>query len=213
MTISKQTIETYLNDVISTKPVPGGGSVSALIGSQGAALAGMLIALTAGKKAFQAFAPDEQQLFHELGNFYALQKERLLQLSSDDINAYNAFLEAVRLPKDTEEEKSVRHAAMQDAQMHAMQVPLEMARTALESLEQMKPVAEKGSANAISDGAVGAMCLNLAVQGGLYNVRINLPGLDDDTLVRDTADACDRIKAKAESLLADILAIVERRLG
>lgn len=213
MSIDNQTIGTYIDDVMSVKPVPGGGSVSALTGSQGAALIAMVIALTVNKKYFTEFSQDDQDQMNALATFFAAKKDRLLELSAEDIAAYDGFLVALRLPKDTAEEKALRKAAMQKAQIHAMDIPLYFARIALQALERVPHVARLGNVNAISDAAVGTMCLELAVRGGVYNARINLPGIEDEALVSQVEAECQSLTEKAKALVKDILAIVDERLG
>lgn len=213
MNIADQTIKEYVNDVFSAKPVPGGGSAAALIGSQGAALAGMLTKLTTAKKIFQSFEPDVQEEFMRLEKFFGEQKDRLLALSSDDVKAFADVLAAIRLPRDSEAEATERRVRMQAAQTHATLVPLETARTALETLRKMKPVIARGNVNAISDGAIGALCLDLAVQGGVYNVRINLPGLSDADLVEELRAECGTLIAESDALKSELIANVDTRLG
>lgn len=213
MSIERQTIKSYIEDVISSKPVPGGGTVSALTGAQGTALLAMVIALTVNKKYFAEYKEDDQETLKALATFYQAKTERLLELSTEDSAAYDGFLVALRLPKDSEEEKRKRHQAMQQAQTHAMDVPLYFARIAFQALEKALLVAKLGNPNAISDCAVGAMCLQLAVRGGVYNARINLPGLEDEALVANVNHECETLVDEAKRLVEEILATVETRLG
>ena len=213
MRIENQTIGSYVEDVISSKPVPGGGSVSALAGSQGAALIAMVIALTVNKKYFADFAPEDQEQMKALAEYFAAKKDRLLELSGEDIAAYDGFMVALRLPKDTEEEKRARKEAMQKAQIHAMDIPLYFARLAAQALERVPLVARLGNVNAISDAAVGTLCLEVAVRGGVYNARINLPGIEDQALVNQVAVECKSLIEKTEAPVKEILQIVEERIG
>lgn len=213
MSIDQQPIRAYIDDVLSTKPVPGGGSVAALIGSQGAALIGMVIMLTTGKAFFQAYTPAEQQELHDLLTYFTEQKEALLMTATTDIEAYDGFLEAMRLPKTTDEEKATRKAAMQKAQRHALDVPLAMAECAYATLQRVEPVVRRGNANAISDVAVGSMCLQLAVRGGAYNARINLPGLLDQEYAVYVETRCEELVSESQRIVDMLLSVVEERLG
>lgn len=213
MSIDQQQIRAYIDDVLSTKPVPGGGSVAALIGSQGAALIGMVIMLTTGKTFFQDYTQEEQQELLDLLPYFTEQKEALLTTATTDIEAYDGFLDAMRLPKATDEEKAARKDAMQKAQRRALDVPLAMAERAYATLQHVEPVVRRGNANAISDAAVGSMCLQLAVRGGAYNARINLPGLLDKEYAIYVETRCEELVNETQRIVDALLAVVEERLA
>ena len=107
--------------------------------------------------------------------------DRLLKLVDEDTAAFNAIMDAFGLPKNTDEEKKNRSAAIQAATKHAIEVPFEVMETAYSSLEVLQAMATTGNPNSLSDAGVGALCARTAVYGAYLNVRINASGLADKT--------------------------------
>ncbi|HHJ49842.1 MAG TPA: glutamate formimidoyltransferase, partial [Phaeodactylibacter sp.] len=127
-------------------------------------------------------------------------KERLLQLVDEDTRAFDAILEAFRLPKGSEEEKAARKQAINEATRYAIEVPLQVMETALSSFALLKAMTEEGNPNSITDAAVGALCARAAVRGAAMNVRINLGDFKGDEAF--AADALRRVE-QAEAQAAD----------
>ena len=138
--------------------------------------------------------------------------DRLLKLVDEDTAAFNAIMDAFGLPKNTDQEKKQRSAAIQNATKHAIEVPFEVMQTAFQSLEVIEAMATIGNPNSLSDAGVGALCARTAVYGAYLNVRINSGELADKTYAAE-------ILTKAASLLqetlakeAEILTLVESRI-
>lgn len=171
--VKEQTVESFLQDLSSKKPVPGGGGASALAGAVGTALSLMVIALTVGKKKYQ---DTEELLLQKKTELEELQ-ERFLILADRDEEVFLPLSKAYALPKETEEEKKARRKVLQNALLDATEVPLEIMEAAVQALECTKTVAECGSSLAISDAGVAASYLRTAIEGAMFNVRINLKSL------------------------------------
>ncbi|MCK6545354.1 glutamate formimidoyltransferase [Myxococcota bacterium] len=206
--ISKRTDE-LVHEVSRDSPAPGGGSVAALAGSLGAALASMVANLTIGKGGYEA----HEAAMRDVALGAQAAKDALLAGVDADTNAFGAYMTALRMPKNTDDEKAARKAAMQDGLKQAIAVPLDTAKKSLEAMRLARRAAEVGLKSSVSDAGVGAALAMAGVEGGLLNVLINLGGLDDVAYVSSTRAACDAIRAEARALHAETLALVEQRIA
>lgn len=207
--LSTMQINEYLNTLASDAPAPGGGSASALSGAQGAALCAMVAALTVGKKKYE----EHWQLC--AGVFAAARtlNERMAQLIDEDTAAFNKVSAAYKLPKDTDEQKALRRAAIAQATLGATMVPMETLECAHQALLLTQRLIGKSNASCASD--IGAAALNLisCARGAWLNIAINLGGLAD-------AAQADALRAKAKGLLGecesmgnDIYSIINCQIG
>lgn len=172
----------------SDSPAPGGGSASAAAGAAGAALLGMVVRLTVGREKFRDSWDELKPVGAELDRC----RLRLLELVDEDTKAYQAIVDARKLPKGTDEEKAARHKAIDDATVLATTTPMQTAFFAQKALSYAPLVSEKGNPNAMSDAFTAALLLSAAVEGALANVRINLPGVSDRELAKGfRADTLD----------------------
>ncbi len=171
----KRTLQTYVDDVASDQPTPGGGSVSAVVGSLSAALGAMSCQFTLNRKGYE----DNQVEVGEILSAAKAQTKRLLLLAREDEEAYGAFHHAFSLPRSSEEEKTRRRAAIQEAALGAMEVPLDVARRSASFLPWALRLLEIGNKNLITDVGVMAILAAAACQGALLNVLVNLPSLGD----------------------------------
>ena len=183
------TVKDFLNKVAGSDPVPGGGSIAALNGALASALAAMVANLTIGKKKYTEVQEDMQAIAQEA--------ERLMGDFTADIDrdsdAYDRVFACFKMPKETDEEKAARSAAIQEATKYAAQVPLEVARRACSLMPRMAEVALKGNQNAVTDACVAMMSARNAVLAAVLNVRINLSSLKD-------AELAARLQAEADGL-------------
>lgn len=205
---SRESLKTYLDDAASGKPAPGGGSVSACVGALGAALVSMVCNLTIGKDKFAAVEPDVKALVARS----EATRERLEQLLQDDTVAYNGVIDAYKLPKDTEEEKAARGAAVQAGLIIAANVPLDICRVAIEACRLAKAAAELGNPAAVTDAGIGAILGEAAVVGAALNVKINLGSIKDDAYVSSAAAEIETLQAEAAALRSEVLAITLAKL-
>ncbi|MCW0484132.1 glutamate formimidoyltransferase [Gaoshiqia sediminis] len=202
-------LENFVNRTASEMPAPGGGSVSAYVGALGASLAGMVANLSAHKRGWD----ERWEEFSEWAEQAKTWQQKLLQLVDDDTQAFNQIMEAFDLPKNTAEEKALRSAAIQQATLHVIMVPLEVMETAFASMEVIGQMAERGNPNSVSDAGVGALCARTAVQGAYLNVLINLSGLDDDEKVKELKHRAEELLYQAEYKEQAILAVVYGKIN
>lgn len=187
------TVEGFVQITSSDEPAPGGGSVSALAGALGAALAEMVARLTAGREKYAQAEEDMQRIIREAGQI----KEELLLAIQKDSSSFELYMTALSLPKGTEEEKAARRAAMQDGLKAAAQVPMDVARAACRILPLARLAVTRGNANAVTDGLVASMMARTAVLGALFNVRINLSSIKDEAFTGAMAEEADSLETAA----------------
>lgn len=205
---SHKTVAEFLDELASQAPVPGGGSGAALVGALGAALASMVCNLTVGKPRYADVQEDIQAL---LAQTEAL-RARLTALIDEDVAVYYRLSSAYKMPKDTEEQKAARTAAIQDILRDATKVPMQIAEACVEVLRLCKPIAEKGNVGAVSDAGVAALLAEAALRSAALNVLINLAAIKDAEFVaRERAALDDLLFGKAQ-LKEDIYELVVSKL-
>lgn len=199
----------FADETASESPAPGGGSVSAYIGALGASLAVMVANLSSHKKGwdhrwkeFSDWAEKGQQI-----------KDELLRLVDQDSRAFNDIMAAFGLAKTTDDEKTIRHQAIQAATKFAIEVPFRVMQLALESMEVIQAMVMEGNPNSVSDAGVGALCARSAVMGAFMNVRINATSLDDKHFTEDLISRGREIENKAIALETRILQLVNEKIG
>lgn len=176
-------VEEFVSVTASDAPAPGGGSVAALAGALGAALAEMVTNLTIGKEKYA----DVEAEMKELSAKAAEVRNELIEGIQKDTESFNQYMAALKLPKGTDEEKAVRREAMQNGLKAAAKVPLEVAETAAKIFPIAEVVVKRGNSNAVTDGLVAAMMARTAVIGALFNVKINLGSIKDEAFVAELA--------------------------
>ena len=201
MEYNKITIEEFINVTAGKDPVPGGGSVSALVGALAAALGKMVTGLTIGRKKYI----EVQAEMETMAPIFADAVESLMQSIADDAAAYDTVFNAYKLPKETDEEKAQRQDAIQRSLIHAAQVPLSVAERAVSLMPYIKEVAEKGNQNAITDSCVAMMCARTAAFGAILNCRINLSGISDEAIAGEMASKCDHLHQQAACMEQELL--------
>lgn len=188
------TAKGFANETASESPAPGGGSVSALCGALGVSLGTMVANLSSHKRGWD----DRWKEFSDYAELGQKLKDRLLFLVDEDTRSFNAIMDAMALPKGSEEEKSIRSKAMTEATRYAIEVPFMVIKAAAEAMPMVKKMAEIGNKNSISDAAVGALCLRTAVHGAYLNVKINAGGFADK-------EFADKIIAQSKEILAEVM--------
>ncbi len=202
--LARLSVVDFANETASESLAPGGGSVSALAGVLGAALGTMVANGSANKRGweervaeFSPWAEKGQKL-----------KDELLYLIDEDTRAFDGIMNAYALPKDSEEQKTIRSQAIEAANQYATEIPYRTMKTAYACVEVLAAMKEIGNPNAASDVAVGALCIKTAVRGAWLNVLINAPGLKDRAFAnRIVSDAEALLKKNHEACDAIILAI------
>ncbi|MCL4214417.1 MAG: glutamate formimidoyltransferase [Gemmatimonadales bacterium] len=198
----------FVSSVASSAPVPGGGSVVALVGSMGAALAQMVAGLTVGRKKYAAVDAEMK----ELGLRAAALVRRLGELKDEDAAAYTLVSDAYKLPKETPEQVTARDRAIQAALMKAAEVPLETARYCSEVATLAATCADKGNTNAASDAGVAALLAEAACRGAAYNVRINVSAMPEKAAGAKLAEEAAKLVAACRSAVTRATEAVERQM-
>ena len=209
----EMTLEKYSDVLASNEPAPGGGSTAALSGLMASALTMMVVNLSVGKKSYEALDEAIKQKFIEdFHNVEGLKKE-LSQLVDEDTAAFNKFMEAMKLPKDTEEQKKVREEKMQKASIYALEIPLKTAEKCLGILQNQEVIATYGNKNAISDVGVGALMALAGLEGAVLNVKINIPGIMDERIKNTASVKVEKLLTEGARLQKNIMEIVNKRIG
>lgn len=199
----------FANETASESAAPGGGSISAYVGSLGISLATMVANLSSHKKGW-----DERWLeFSEWADKGQLIKDQLMKLVDADTLAFNKIMNAFSLPKATEQEKQIRTQAIQEATKYAIEIPFTVMQLSFESIAIIKAMAEIGNPNSVSDAGVGALCARSAVMGAFMNVRINAAGYTDKEFVNYIVAEGKKIEDQTLILEKEILELVNQKIG
>jgi glutamate formiminotransferase/formiminotetrahydrofolate cyclodeaminase len=184
-------LRAFADETASESPAPGGGSISAYVGSLGAALGTMVANLSAGKRGWE----EQVDLFSDYAAQGQYVKDTLLSLVDEDTHAFNKIMNAFGLPKSTDEEKKARTLAIEEATKYACEIPFKVMQTAYSTMPMLVAMIDKGNPNSITDAGVGVLCVKTAVRGAYFNVMVNAQGLKDRAFADD-------IIARAKALLA-----------
>lgn len=190
--IEKELMGLWLETLASKAPVPGGGGASALGGSVAAALGQMVSNLTIGKKKYADVEEEVQEL---IGKLQALQND-FLDLADQDARVFAPLAAAYSLPASTEEEKQVKARIMEENLLAASLVPLQMMEKALETIEILEFLGEKGSRMAVSDVGVAVQFARTALTGAVMNVYINTKSMKN-------REKAEELNAKAKKLIEE----------
>ncbi len=195
---------TFLERLATGTATPGGGAASAYAGAMAAGLVAMVARLTVGKKKYVGV----EALLRSIMESADPLRQELTAAVADDSAAFDAVMEAFRLPKDTPEQQAVRQAAIETAYTHAAEVPLRVARAAVATLELAAQTAEHGNINALSDSGTAAHLAQAALKGAALNVRANAAVVQDQAAAGAWRDELVGLEART----AEALAAVEQQL-
>jgi len=202
--LASMKVNGFLSELASNSPAPGGGSVAALAGGLGAALASMVCNLTIGK---EKYTDVQDEIKETLKKSEKLRKD-LTKLIDKDTEAFNDVMKAFKMPKETEEQKKKRSAAIQVGYKTAAKVPLETAKTCEKILDVAMVVAKKGNQNSITDAAVSALMAQAGVESAILNVKINLGSIKDEKFVKKISSEINSLQKNAASKKEQIIKIV-----
>ncbi len=208
MSFAEMSLGTFVDELASGKPAPGGGSAAALAGALGAALVSMVANLTVGREKFKAVEPEVKAILVKSEDL----RRRLLNYIEDDVAAFNAYSAAAKLPKDTDEQKAARSAAIQKALINAVDPPMDTARACVEVLDLCTPIAEMGNVQAVSDAGVGALMAEAGMRAAALNVQINLSWIKDAAFVARKRKELDTLLAGRPELKETTVHLVESKL-
>ena len=205
MKLVEQRVIDFVAATASKEPTPGGGAIAALTAATGAALAEMVANLTFGKKGYEAVQTEMEELQAKAEAI----RERMLELSQADADVFNIFMNALGLPKNTDEEKTVRTAAIQQAYKDAAMVPFEIGELANQIFDLAELASRKGNQNLITDGIIAAINARAAVKSAFLNVRINLSGIKDESFVAELTSKMYAIEKDLDVKESSIIGLYE----
>lgn len=203
MKLVEERVIDFVAATASKEPTPGGGAIAALTAATGAALTEMVANLTFGKKGYEEVQIEMEELQAKAEAI----RERMLELSQADADVFNIFMNALGLPKNTDEEKAERTAAIQQAYKDAAMVPFEIGELAYQIFDLAELASQKGNQNLITDGIIAAINARAAVKAAFLNVRINLSGIKDENFVADVSAKMQAIEKNLDAKEAAIIGL------
>jgi methenyltetrahydrofolate cyclohydrolase len=206
------TVKAFADELASNSPAPGGGSAAALAASLGSALGSMVFNLTIGKKAYNEYEQETKGSILKSLKETNINKAEFLNLMEKDAEEFLELMEAFKLPKSTEEEKSIRNEKIEEGYIRALQVPLSVAEKAYALYEHIELSANYGNKNAISDAGVAALLLQTAIESAVLNVKINLSGINDDIYKEQVQQKCNELVKSGLNKKDSIMTIVNSKL-
>jgi formiminotetrahydrofolate cyclodeaminase len=206
---TNSSIQTFLDDLASERPAPGGGGAAALCGAIGAALVSMVANLTIGKKNYEAVSEDLEAVNAKAE---ALRAE-LTGAIEEDAVAFNSVMDAYGLPRATEEEKAKRAASIQAALKDATLAPLRVVKACFEVIRLAAVAAEKGNLNVISDAGVAVLAANAGLRSAVLNVFVNAKAIKDRDFAEKQITEVNALLAQAEEMTESVCQTVRAKIG
>ncbi|SHI17255.1 cyclodeaminase/cyclohydrolase family protein [Desulfosporosinus lacus] len=202
------TTEEFLTVSASSSPTPGGGSVSAYVGALAASMTCMVANLTIGKEKYKEVEPQAKEILAEAEAVLGLLKSGL----SQDIAEFSNFMDVLKLPKGTDEEKALRTEKMQEVLVSATDTPLGISQNCFRVLQLAQKLAPIGNKGAISDVGVSAYLAESALKSAMLSVDINLPGIKDVAYQERVKAERARLFEQAAVICAETVAVVQSRM-
>ncbi|MBE0682775.1 MAG: glutamate formimidoyltransferase [Anaerolineales bacterium] len=199
----------FIEQLASPTPTPGGGSAGAYAGAMAAALVAMVAGLTIGKKKYAEVEAEMQAIRVVAENL----RVELTQAVDDDSSAFEVLMAKFKMPKETEEEKNVRNAAILQATLNAAHIPLHVAEDAVKVMELALKCARHGNANALSDSMSGFAMARASLTAASCNVRININSLEDKSTGGKMLNELAQLEKEADKLEKEIRSVVSERGG
>jgi glutamate formiminotransferase/formiminotetrahydrofolate cyclodeaminase len=203
--LASMSLRGFIEEVASRSSAPGGGSVSAAVAAMGAGLGSMVAQLTYGVRKFEGVDKEMRAIIPTLHKT----SMDLIPLIDADTSAFNDYMEGLRMPRATDEEKALRFKKMQQGLKTAVEVPLTTMKTGDQAWDAMCEVARYGNPASRSDVEVGARSLATGIWGAYKNVQINLPDIKDEAFKAATLETADKIMTRADEKCAEVLAILK----
>jgi glutamate formiminotransferase/formiminotetrahydrofolate cyclodeaminase len=199
----------FIDELAAPTPTPGGGSAGAYAGAMGAALAAMVAGVTIGKKKYADVEAEMTAIRVVAENL----RRELTQAVDDDASAFEVLMAKFKMPKDTDEQKSARDAAIIQATLDAAHIPLHVAEHAVKVMELALKCAERGLQSAISDAMSGFAMARASLTAAGYNVRININSLEDKSPGEKMLAELAALEKEADKLEKKIRKVMKERGG
>ena len=206
--IKEKSLQAFMDELASKAATPGGGSVAAVMGAMGAALASMVCHLTIGKKKYEAFEVELQDTRQQAEKL----RETLTDMIHADIEAFDGLMTAYGMPKEMDEEKTIRSEAIQQALQKATDVPLDCAKACAKVIDLCRQIADKGNPNVISDVGVGVLAADAALKSAALNVYINAGSIKDKKFAEKRLEALHEILKNVEGKANSVYELVKTKL-
>lgn len=213
MNLIDMKITEFSDEVDSSSPAPGGGSVSALASNIGVSLSRMMANLSFGKKKYEGLDEDIKIEFKGKFEKLGIIRTELLGLVDEDTESFNEVMKAFKLPKETDEEKKIRNEEIQKATIFSIEVPLKTAKLSLEALKLMEYFVDYGNQNAITDLGVGNLLVYSGLEGAILNVKVNLGGIEDKEFADNKRKECEDIIKEGNEIKDRVLNRIHEKLS
>ena len=206
---ANSSLVTFLDDLASERPTPGGGGAAAVSGAIGAALVSMVANLTIGKKNYEAVREDLEAVNAKA----ELLRAELIRAIDEDVVAFNSVMGAYGLPRATDEEKAKRAASIQAAFKDATLAPLRAVKACFDVIRLSAAVAEKGNLNVISDAGVAVLSANAGLRSAALNVFINAKAIKDRDFAEKQIAEVNALLAQAAEMTESVYQTVRTKIG
>ena len=204
--LTRKPVTEFIDELASSSPAPGGGSIASLAGALGAALTSMVCNLTIGKKKYSEVQSEIESVLKKSEELRA----SFTGLIDEDADAFNDVMRAFAMPKETDGQKSARADAIERATKKATLVPLKVMQLCEQILPLTRVVAEKGNLNSVSDAGVAALMIHAACKGAQLNVQINLGSIHDTAFIQDTLQQMRQIGERVGAMTETVLRHVDK---
>jgi glutamate formiminotransferase/formiminotetrahydrofolate cyclodeaminase len=205
--LASSTVRQFVEEVGSRSSAPGGGSVAALAASLGAGLSVMVAWLTYGVRKFEKYDEIMRKVIEPLDK----KMREMIPMIDADTDAFNDYMTAMKMPKDTDKEMKLRNDKMQEGLKKAIEVPMTVMRKADECWEYVGEIAKYGNMNSKSDLQVGAKSLETGIWGAFKNVEINVKDIEDKSYSQKVMKEGYDILARAEKNVEEVCRVLEER--
>ncbi len=208
MPLVDKPVTEFLDELASGAPAPGGGSVAALSGALGAALVSMVCNLTVGRKKYADVEPEVKKVLERA----EVLRGDLTGFLDEDVAVFNVVAAAMKMPRDTEEQKAARQDTLQAALKNATAVPMKVARACAAVIDLCEPMANMGNANAVSDAGVAVLAAEAGLRSAALNVLINLGWIEDPDFVGQMRVMLNDLLAGRPEMKEQVYRLVESKL-
>lgn len=206
--IKEKSLQSFLDELASSAPTPGGGSGAAVMGAMGAALVSMVCNLTVGKKGYEEVEGDIRGTLEQAEEL----RQRMTDMIRADVEVFDRLMASYGMPKETDEEKVVRSEEIQASLKAATDVPLSCARACADMIILCRAAAEKGNLNVISDAGVAVLAADAALKSAALNVYINVGSLKDKAFAEERSAELEKILKSADGQASEIYGLVKSKL-